>query len=136
MADPTAKKESPARVALVGHCGPDCWTLKSAVNWALPGAQILTIGDESTLTSSLGTIDLALINRVLDGRFKGESGIALIRRLRADGAAAGIALMLVSNFEEAQRDAEAAGAVPGFGKSDANTEKAKRRMREAVAART
>lgn len=119
------------RVALVGHCGPDQWALRSAVSSALPGAEFHQFNDEDSLTQRLGELDIALINRVLDGRFASESGVELIRRL-AGGAGTRPRLLLISNFANAQQEAEAAGAFPGFGKADVNSETAKQRLREAA----
>lgn len=124
-------KHPPVRVALVGHCGPDQWALRSAVNSALPGAVFVTINDEKTLSTSLGAIDIALINRVLDGRFESDSGIGLIGRVSAAAAPRPV-LLLISNFPEAQREAQAAGAAPGFGKSDANSQTARQRLQQAA----
>ena len=56
--------------------------------------------------------DLVLVNRVFE--FTGEQGIDLVRQLTQERSE--VPVMLVSNFAEAQREAEAAGAVPGFGK--------------------
>ena len=56
--------------------------------------------------------DLVLVNRVFE--FTGEQGIDLVRQLTKERPE--VPVMLVSNFTEAQREAEAAGAVPGFGK--------------------
>ena len=119
------------RVALVGHCGPDQWALRSAVNSALPGVEFLSINVQSTLSSSLPSIDIALVNRVLDGRFESDSGIGLIGRL-ASAPTPRPALMLISNFADAQQQAEAAGAIPGFGKSDANSDLARQRLQHAA----
>lgn len=133
MSAQTGAQHPRVRVALVGHCGPDQWALRSAVGSALPGAEFVSINDEQTLQSSLGALDLALVNRVLDGRFPSESGIELIGRF-ASKAQPRPALLLISNFPDAQRDAEAAGAAPGFGKADANTETARSRLRNAAGA--
>jgi CheY-like chemotaxis protein len=58
---------------------------------------------------------LVLVNRVFDAN--GASGLAFIRELRARTNGAEIPVMLVSNFEDAQREAVEAGALPGFGKA-------------------
>jgi two-component system, chemotaxis family, chemotaxis protein CheY len=59
--------------------------------------------------------DLVLVNRVLDAN--GASGLEFIRLRKNEGALKQPPMMLVSNFEEAQREALQAGALPGFGKS-------------------
>jgi len=114
-------------VALVGHCGPDVFALRSALRSALPGAEIVTVRDETTLGRA--EADLLLVNRVLDGRFDDESGLKLIERL----AGGGPALMLVSNFPEAQAAAADAGASPGFGKKELYSDATRDRLRAALA---
>jgi two-component system chemotaxis response regulator CheY len=59
---------------------------------------------------------LVLVNRISD--LDGAPGLDLIRRLKADPRLALVPVMLVSNYPDAQREAEALGALPGFGKSD------------------
>lgn len=120
----------PAVIALVGHCGPDSMALRSAVGWAVPGARMEMIDNEAELEASLGRVDLLLVNRVLDGGFGGASGVELIRKLARRSV--GPSLMLVSNYPEAQAEAERAGAMPGFGKAQQRSEPAADRMRASV----
>lgn len=117
-------------VLLVGHCGPDAYMLRSAVRSALPNAEIVMVDDEATLAAKLDSANLLLVNRVLDGRFESDDGIGLIASLSPDRPAR---FMLVSNFADAQARAEAAGAVPGFGKSQIRSEETTRRLRAALA---
>lgn len=121
-------------VILVGHCGPDAMMLRSAVSSALPGARVDLVNDGDTLSERAARADLLLINRVLDGDFETDDGVELIRSIKGDGGTASARVMLVSNFEDAQSEAEAAGALPGFGKRDLNTDKAAEAMRSAVGA--
>jgi CheY-like chemotaxis protein len=58
---------------------------------------------------------LVLVNRVYDA--DGSSGLELIRRVKGDAALHTVPVMLVSNHDDAQTEAEQAGAVPGFGKA-------------------
>jgi hypothetical protein len=115
-------------VVLVGHCGPDSWALKSAVGSVVPGVEIVSADSTRELDAVLARADLLLVNRVLDGRFGGIGGIDLIRSL---GERAGRA-MLISNFPEAQREAETMGALPGFGKSEMYAERTRARLRAAL----
>jgi CheY-like chemotaxis protein len=62
-----------------------------------------------------GTFDLVLVNRVFDA--DGSSGVEFIKELEADESLRPIPIMLVSNYEDAQREAVQAGAVGGFGKA-------------------
>ncbi len=103
-------------VVLVGHCRPDVFMLKSAVGRVVPDSPIETVNDSAALAPHLTSDRLLLVNRELDGDFETTSGIDLISRAtQPDDAPIAI---LISNFEEAQRDAVAAGARPGFGKRD------------------
>ncbi len=103
----------PGVIVLVGHCWPDRLGLRSAVRRALPGVRIARANNMRTLAGHLGSGAILLVNRKLDGRFDTRNGIELIHRLAAGGEKA----ILVSNLSEAQADAVAAGALPGFGKS-------------------
>ncbi len=59
--------------------------------------------------------DLILINRILDA--DGTLGMAILHELKSQPSTAEIPVMIVSNYEETQADAVAAGAEGGFGKS-------------------
>jgi CheY-like chemotaxis protein len=59
--------------------------------------------------------DLILVNRILDA--DGSLGVEVIRRLKDNMRLAEIPVMLVSNYADAQEEAEQAGAVRGFGKA-------------------
>lgn len=58
---------------------------------------------------------LVLVNRVFDAN--GASGLDLVRQIKEDPALKAVPVLLVSNYDDAQRDAVAAGAEPGFGKA-------------------
>ena len=118
-------------ILLVGHCGPDAHLLASAARGAVPGAKVVAVPDQQRLDEAMATASLLLVNRVLDGGFEAESGIDLIRSLTKRNGAAPPAL-LISNYEDAQRDAEAAGARPGFGKRAVMTDIARARIRTAL----
>lgn len=110
-------------VVLVGHCGPDSFLLVNAVRTAVPGAQIVKNTEEQSLWG--GPADLLLVNRVLDGWYQDDQGLRVIR----EAASRGVPAMLISNYADAQAAAVAAGACPGFGKSEARSEKASRAIR-------
>ncbi len=116
------------RIVLVGHCGPDAWALKTAVERAAPGAEVTNVQSSTDLGSLLEEADLLLVNRVLDGDFGTGNGVELIGNLNTN-----VATMLVSNFTDAQAAAEAAGAKPGFGKSDLYAEETTARIQAALA---
>lgn len=127
--------ERSARIALVGHCGPDSFALRSAAGRAVPGAGIVFANDARAAEVEFEKADLLLVNRVLDGEFESVEGVGLIRALVSRPVRAGArraAVMLVSNFAEAQKDAVAAGAGPGFGKKEMNSERVRGLIRAAV----
>lgn len=117
-------------VVLVGHCGFDASRLASAVRDA--GAHAHVVDTQAELESSLPGAALVLVNRVLDGRFADRCGLGLIRRLGAAAGAHEPRIMLVSNFPEAQAEARAAGALPGFGKDDLSGGRASEAIRSAL----
>ena len=103
-------------VVLVGHCFPDRFMIKSAIKRAVPGSSLETVNEEKGLEPYLNGSAVLLVNRELDGTFVTDSGIELIEQvMKGDDPPVTI---LISNYEDAQTHAEAAGANPGFGKSD------------------
>jgi len=118
-------------VVLVGHCGPDSWMLKSKVQQVLPEAQLQMINDDQGLEPHLNDGSLLLVNRVLDGSFKASDGIDLIRQNAAKESAP--RMVLISNYPDAQSDAESAGAMPGFGKAELGSKQTEQRLKEAAA---
>jgi len=103
------------RVLSVGQCRAD----HSGISWALRSefdAEVVAASsaDEAEKLLRGGGFALVLVNRVFDR--DGSSGLDFIRRLKADAALAGQPVLLVSNYADAQKAAEQAGAAPGFGK--------------------
>ncbi|HZW09102.1 MAG TPA: hypothetical protein VFF69_04290 [Phycisphaerales bacterium] len=109
------------KVLLVGHCGPDAYALRSAMQRLAPEAEFLFVNDEAALAAHPDAAAL-LVNRVLDGAFRAGSGVELIRRLPAEVRPRAA---MISNFEDAQAEAEAAGAVRGFGKRELYSDRAR-----------
>jgi len=126
------KRDGPL-ILLVGHCLPDSMALARAVARSAPGARVKRVNSERALQRRLPDAALALVNRALDGRFLDADGVALIARLTARGA--GPALMLVSDYAEAQERAVAAGAAPGFGKRELGDARTANRLRAALVGR-
>lgn len=119
------------RVALVGHCGPDSSFLRLAVSKALPGCQIIGADNQAQLDKVLTEgADLLLINRLLEAGYTHTEGLALITQLKSSHPQ--LRLMLVSNFEDAQKLAVEAGALPGFGKRDIGSPKVTAAIRSAL----
>ena len=118
------------RIALVGHCGPDAAMLKHTLMRFADGAEVELVTDADRLEQVAGPEALLLVNRVLDGRFEDSGGIELIRALA--GRDRPPRLMLISNFAESQAEAQAAGAWPGFGKSELGGETMQARLAAAM----
>ena len=92
-----------------------------------PDSVISSVNDESALAIALEQKpDLLMVNRQLDGDFTTFSGTELITRSRRTHPE--VPLMLISNYADAQAQAVAAGAVPGFGKSDLSTSRARQAL--------
>jgi CheY-like chemotaxis protein len=105
------------RILSVGQCSFDHGLITRHLGKTY-GAEVAganTVG-EALVTLRAGEFDLVLVNRVFDG--DGSSGLDLIRAIKADPELANVPVMLVSNYEDAQTEAQSLGALPGFGKSD------------------
>ncbi len=118
-------------VGLVGHCGADSALLKRTSQRALPGCKVVRIDRRAELDAS--EVDVLLVNRVLGHGLDATDGIDLIRQIHAAG---GPPAMLISNYQDAQDQAEQAGGMPGFGKSMAHEPEADQKLRDAVATQT
>jgi CheY-like chemotaxis protein len=104
------------RVLSVGQCAADHPSIAHVLRREFDAQTIGAVDAEEALARLReSTFDLVLVNRVFDA--DGDSGLELIRRLKADSALAATPVMLVSNYEDAQAEAVQAGAVPGFGKA-------------------
>jgi len=106
------------KIVLVGHCGPDSSYLRMTVMKAAGSdAKILMADDDSELKDALEQgADLILFNRELGYGFQDKMGVDAIKRLRTTHPA--VKSMLVSNYADAQAQALANGALPGFGKRE------------------
>ena len=122
----------PKNILLVGHCGADSSYLRMTVKKALGDAQIQIVEDSQELNQALATkqVDLILFNRQLDYGFDSDQGVDVIRSLRLSHPNA--KMMLVSNYPEAQQEALAAGALPGFGKRELGSARVTELLRSAL----
>lgn len=121
----------PKRVALIGHCGPDSSYLRLTVSKASKDVQVVMVDDAAELDRLIVEgLDLLLFNRVLDYGFDDTEGVAVIRRLRKSHP--NLRMMLVSNYPEAQAEAVAAGALPGFGKREMGSARVAELIRDAL----
>jgi CheY-like chemotaxis protein len=104
------------KVLSIGQCFADHGAMRRTFQKHF-GAEVVGADDSEEALASLRseTFALVLVNRVLDA--DGSSGLEVLRHIKADKQGATVPVMLVSNFEDAQRQAEQAGAVRGFGKA-------------------
>lgn len=123
----------------VGHCGPDTWMLKAAVERAADGGPAFeSFDEEKALQARLAAGDdpvVLLVNRKLDGWFEATDGIELLSSVLATRRPR-TATILVSDLADAQAAAEAAGARPGFGKRALNDPATLDALRNAATAAT
>jgi two-component system chemotaxis response regulator CheY len=119
------------RILSVGQCGFDhtriAHYLRTAFGAQVDGADSF---DDAIAALKSGMYDLVLVNRITD--FDGSPGVELIRTLKADAGLAQIPVMLVSDQTAAQEIAAAAGAIPGFGKSDLHMNRAHERLKSVL----
>jgi CheY-like chemotaxis protein len=119
-------------VLLVGHCGADSAYLKLTVKKVLGDVDIRSAEDSQELSKALetGTPELILFNRELGYGFDPNVGVEMIRILHQTYP--DLKMMLVSNYADAQQAAEAAGALPGFGKRELGSPRVFQILREAL----
>ena len=119
------------RVLSVGQCSFDHSTIS---RWISAKFEADTVNAhtsaEALVALRSGEFSLVLVNRV--GDRDGASGLDLIRSIKADLVLAHLKVMLVSNFETAQKQAVDLGAISGFGKGDIGTLAAETVVREAI----
>ncbi len=105
-----------SRVLDVGNCDPDHSVIRRMLteNFDVDIDRVMFVNDAIEKMRA-NRYDLILYNRLI---FEdGSEGIALVREAKADPELAGVPIMPISNFKEAQAAAVAAGAVHGFGKN-------------------
>jgi len=121
------------KIALIGHCGADGSYLRIAVGRAQKDLKVVMVEDAQELERIIAEgVDLLMFNRVLDWGFDETEGASAIASLRAKHPE--LKMMLVSNYSEAQAEAVAAGALPGFGKREIGSERVTKLIREALGA--
>ncbi|HEV3262731.1 MAG TPA: response regulator [Gemmataceae bacterium] len=107
---------SDKRVLSVGQCFAD----HSAISRTFQrhfAAEVVHADSASEAIERLRkeNFDLVLVNRVLDA--DGSDGLNLVKQIKAEEPPRDIPVMLVSNYEDSQRQAVELGALPGFGKA-------------------
>lgn len=103
------------KVLDVGNCGPDHASLSRMLTKRY-AVQMLQADQASDALSILRReqIDLVLVNRKLDIDY--SDGIVVIEQIKSDPDLATTPVMLITNHDEYQQSAVAAGAEYGFGK--------------------
>ena len=104
--------------------------LKNTLRRIAPEAEVVLVNTPADL-APYATGAVLLVNRVLDGVFPNDSGLDLIQAHLSDEGAS--PALLISNYADAQAAAEAAGAMPGFGKSDLESAATAERIQAALA---
>lgn len=104
------------RILSVGQCAADHASIARAIQGRFDVEVVpVDTGKEAADRLRQDAFDLVLVNRLLDG--DGSSGLDVLKQFKADPALSQTRVMLVTNFEEYQQQAVAAGAMPGFGKA-------------------
>ena len=118
--------ESP-RVLSVGQCAFDGPRIKRLLESKFD-VSVVTADSVSDAQAELEghEYDLVVTNRILDAT--GEEGMAVVKAAREHGTK----VMLVSNYDDAQTKAVDAGAEPGFGKADLESEQTASKINAAL----
>jgi len=117
------------RVLSIGQCAADHDSIRRMFEEHLQ-AEVIPADTAREAVDQLraGGFSLVLVNRLLDA--DGSPGFQIIKQLKQDEQLGQIPVMLVTNYEQHQREAVAAGAVPGFGKAELGTPETLERLRE------
>ena len=101
----------------VGNCSFDHGKIEQLISTNF-GAEVVAaaLQDEALTMLRADRFGLVLVNRKLIA--DSSKGVELIQRIKADPRLAHTPVMLLSNYPEAQQEAVAAGAEPGFGKAE------------------
>lgn len=112
------------RVLNIGQCALDHGSISRYLRKTF-GADVDAAATFSQALQKLRAtpFDLVLVNRVTDS--DGTFGLDLIRSIKSEPALATLPVILVSNYPDAQAEAEKLGAMSGFGKAELSTAKAR-----------
>ncbi|MBA2113375.1 response regulator [Bremerella alba] len=111
----------PKQVLDVGNCGYDHSSLKNLIERNFDAKVLQSHGPTDTLKMLREqSFALVVINRKLDRDH--SDGMDILKDMKADEQLQDIPVLLLSNFEDAQANAQEVGAVPGFGKRDLGKE--------------
>jgi len=98
-----------------GNCGPDYSAIRQMVSSNF-GAKVLQAhgAEDAIRILKSRPVDLVTVNRKLDRDY--TDGLDVIKQIKSDPETRNVPVMLVTNYDEHQQTAIAAGAVEGFGK--------------------
>lgn len=100
----------------VGQCNADHFQISTTLGKFFDIEIQRAHSHDEAITLAMDTpFDLILVNRLLDA--DGSPAMDVLSSLKATPSTAEIPVMVVSNFEDAQKTAVEAGAVRGFGKA-------------------
>lgn len=121
------------KVLNVGQCNPDHSSISSFLNENFDVSISAAESHEQALRlAKEDSFDLILINRIYDAT--GTEGLETIKDLKSDEVTSQTAIMLVSNYEDAQAQAVEMGALPGFGKAALTNEETLKRVQAVLIA--
>jgi len=103
------------RVLDAGNCDPDHAAIRRLLSRFDVDLDRVMFVDEALANLAEHRYDLVLVNRLIFA--DGSDGLPLIERMKADPKLHDVPVMMVSDFDEAQNRAMAAGARRGFGKA-------------------
>ena len=109
----------------------NCWLDRRAVRHLVEthfDARVDSVSGAGEALDALrrNTYDLVLVNRTFGG--SQTAGVDLVTQIKSDPQLAATPVILLSNHPEAQQQAAAAGAEPGFGKAELEDEATRRRL--------
>lgn len=117
------------QIVLVGHCNIDGPRLQSEITTKIREASVTRVNSDEDLKRACNVPDaLLLVNREPVG-FDCD-GLDIIRNVCRGPMHARV--MLVSDYPEAQEEAQELGALPGFGKSEIESDSLIERIRKAL----
>lgn len=116
----------------MGQCPPDHYAIRHLIESLGAEVERAALPREAVDRLKRESFDLVLVNRKIDQDY--SDGVELLSMLEADGIS--VPVMLVSNFPEAQAEAVALGALPGFGKNELGRSRTRQRIQAAFDLKT
>ena len=117
----------PKRVLNVGNCSFDHDAIRRLIEGNFDAEVVAAQGTDDALEAlRRAPFDLVLANRQFAS--SAALGIDLIRQMKSDPQRGATPVMLVSNYPDAQQEAIAAGAEPGFGKAELDREETRQKL--------